>query len=356
MRVRNAAGLIFLGLTAFLFLARHHLRDLSDVATTYATYQKLIQSHPELLYRYDPSPPKDATRPEGPESVPRIIHQIYLQEGRNSSLNRYSGALASCQKLHADWSHMLWTDDNGTAFIRKHYPTIAPHYEHYAQSIQRANILRYALLDHFGGVYLDLDVSCLQPFDDLRQLPFLTPGAYPAGVNNAFILARPHHPFLTHLLEEVPRRDMKWPMPYVENMLSTGCMYFTNRWMTYVQWLNDGSKPSMSDEQVYILADTDGNIDHHMLRGKVTTPLFAHGGASSWHGWDAAAIVLIGKHYCLFLALVGLGIAMSIAIVWKLMRRNNSAERQSPSARSRGSRGSIEKLDDEEKLLFGKDG
>ncbi|RMY36318.1 hypothetical protein D0866_04006 [Hortaea werneckii] len=324
MRARNVAGLIFLGLTALLFLARHHLQDLADVATTYATYQKLIQSHPEILYRYDPSPPKDATPPEGSKNVPH-------------------------------WSHLLWTDDNGTAFIREHYPTIAPHYENYAQSIQRANILRYAVLDHFGGVHLDLDVSCLQPLDDLRQLPFLTPGAYPAGVNNAFILARPHHPFLTHLLEEVPRRDMKWPMPYVENMLSTGCMYFTNRWMTYVRWLKDGSKPTTSDEQVYILADTDGNIDHHMLRGKVTTPLFAHEGASSWHGWDAAAIVLIGKHYCLFLALVGLGMAMSIAVVWKLIRRNKMAERQSPAARSRGSRGSIEKLDDEEKLLFGKD-
>ncbi|RMY93109.1 hypothetical protein D0862_09301 [Hortaea werneckii] len=140
--------------------------------------------------------------------------------------------------------------------------------------------------------------------------------------------------------------------------MPTGCMYFTNRWMSYVRWLKDGSKSATSDEQVYVLADTDGNIDRHMLRGKVTTPLFAHGGASSWHGWDAAAIVLIGKHYCIFLVLVGLGMGMSITIVWKLVRRNNNAERQSPFARSRGSgsHGSIEKLDDEEKLLFGKDG
>ncbi|KAH0250514.1 hypothetical protein KCV00_g7, partial [Aureobasidium melanogenum] len=28
--------------------------------------------------------------------------------------------------------------------------------------------------------------------------------------------------------------------------------------------------------------------------------LFIHGGSSSWHGWDAAVILLIGQHYILF--------------------------------------------------------
>ncbi|TKA23605.1 hypothetical protein B0A50_07439 [Salinomyces thailandicus] len=313
-------------------------------------------NHPEIIYRYPPTTNEERGTSKQADQAPKIIHQIFLQEGRNSSLSKYNDALASCQTLHADWTHMLWTDANATAFMQQHYPAIAPHYAGYAQSIQRANILRYALLDHFGGVYLDLDVTCLQPLDDLRHLPWITPGAYPAGVNNAFILSRQHHPFLQKLLAEVPRRDMKWPMPYVENMLSTGCMYFTNRWMAYVRWLAASPGPVPEEEKVYILADQDGNTDTHMLRGKVTTPLFAHGGASSWHGWDAAVIVLVGKHYGYFSIMTGSGVLLLVALVWRLTRRNRVGERRSPLLRARHGRESMEKIDDEEKLLSGKEG
>ncbi|EMC95943.1 glycosyltransferase family 32 protein, partial [Baudoinia panamericana UAMH 10762] len=179
--------------------------------------------------------------------------------------------------------------------MESHYPSIAPHYKRYARTIQQANSLRYALLHHYGGVYLDLDITCLEPLNNLMHLPLLTPGAYPAGVNNAFILARPRHGFLSSLLENLPRHDLRWPMPYVENMLTTGCMYLSNIWMEYVRNLlaSDGAE----EDRVYILADQHGAPEPHMLRGKVKTPLFEHGGASSWHDWDAAAVVLIGTHY-----------------------------------------------------------
>ena len=355
MRQRNTIGICFAALTTFLILTRHHIRDLSEVAITYGSYHRLTIEHSDIIYGYSPTT-EERWSNERAYQTPRIIHQIFLQEGRNSSLsNKYGDAVASCQKLHADWTHMLWTDDNATGFMGEYYPEIAPHYQGYAQSIQRANILRYALLHHFGGVYLDLDVTCLEPLDGLRHLPWLTPGAYPAGVNNAFILSRPQHSFLEKLLGEVPSRDLKWPMPYVENMLSTGCMYFTNRWMAYVR--ESASKPSVPDEdRVYVLADPAGQMEPHMLRGKVTTPLFAHGGASSWHGWDAAAIVLIGKHYGCFLALMGAGALFSIALLWKLTRRVPGGERRSPFLRPHRSRASIDKIEDEEKLLFGKDG
>ena len=234
--------------------------------------------------------------------------------------------------MHSNWTHHLWTDERANAFMAEYYPHIFQHYQGYKQSIQRANILRYALLERFGGVYLDVDVTCLQPLDDLRHLPFITPGAYPAGVNNAFILARPGHGFLKHLLAGVESRDLSWGMPYIENMLSTGCMFFSNRWMSYVRSLM-GARGKEAD-QVYILADPTGNMDPHMLRGAVTTPLFRHGGASSWHGWDAAAIVLIGKHYVYFLSMVGLGAVCAGVLVWKLTRRSRVRRALSPLRRS----------------------
>merc|ERR1712000_693159 len=161
----------------------------------------------------------------------------------------------------------MWTDTTANEFMSQHYPDLWPHYRNYGQSIQRANSLRYALLEHYGGVYLDIDITCRHPLDNIRHIPLLTPGAHPAGVNNAFILARPHHPFLQHLLAGLPSSDLTWGAPYVENMLSTGCALFGNRWMSYVRSLQ--SKTHAPEDNVYILADGQGLIASHMLRGKV---------------------------------------------------------------------------------------
>ena len=211
--------------------------------------------------------------------------------------------------------------------MRRYYRNLMPQYEGYKQGIQRANILRYALLDHFGGVYLDLDLTCLHALDNLRHLPFLTPGAYPAGVNNAaFILCRPHHGFLKHLLDAVPQTDLLWGLPYVESMLSTGYMFFSNQWMRYVRLLRSVETRVAEEDKVYILADQEGHIESHMLRGAVTTPLFRHGGAGSWHEWNAAVIITMGKHYRYFGAIMALGTLLALAIV-RMSRRKPARRR-----------------------------
>ncbi|WPH00506.1 Hypothetical protein R9X50_00333500 [Acrodontium crateriforme] len=336
-----------------IFLARHHFRDLIEVGRTYATYHTYIRSHPDVLYKYS-RPGKFDNGNSSPSSrkyVPKIIHRIFLQEGRKSTLSNYRAGLESCRRIHPDWEQKIWTDENATEFMREHYPAIAPHYTGYAQSIQRANILRYALLDHFGGVYLDLDVTCLDSLDRLRHLPWLTPGAYPAGVNNAFILAKPGHPHLKELLFKVPSRNIRWPMPYVENMLSTGCMYFSNRFMSYARLLMRLGEDAPYEAKFFVLADQDGNMEPHMLRGAVRTPLFAHAGASSWHGWDAAMMVLIGQYYGYFALLLGMLHGTLFVGLVVLFRRSNRCTAWPNIRRSIGT----ETIPDHERLSPGKE-
>lgn len=347
MRVHNILGVSTAVLVTLLILLRHHIRDLSEVARTYATFYPYLSEHPETLLKFPEQSGLHAT--ENADKVPKIIHQIFLSEGRETKLDKYGEAVSSCQDMHSNWTHHLWTDETANAFMAEHKPQLLPHYLGYPQSIQRANILRYALLNHFGGVYLDIDVTCLQPLDGLRENLFLTPGAYPAGVNNAFILARPGHPFLQHLLAGVETKNLLWGLPYIENMLSTGCMFFSNRWMSYVR--SFAGHDTTEKDKVHILADQHGNMDPHMLRGAITTPLFKHGGASSWHGWDAAAIVLIGKHYVAFLAILAFGIACGIMIVSKFVMQRRSRRSSSPVRRSMEKRSH-----DEERMVGVKEG
>ncbi|USW56519.1 Putative glycosyltransferase, DXD sugar-binding, nucleotide-diphospho-sugar transferase [Septoria linicola] len=343
MRARSIVSLSVLALILPLVALHNHIHNLLEIGRTYSTFRSYLRKNEHVLFRY-PASEKRVDDIALSEPVPKIIHQIFLSSGRpNSTLSKYTPAIESCKELHPGWDTKIWTDEQGEEFMAKHYPEIHPLYCGYRQNIQRANILRYALLHHFGGVYLDLDVTCRVALDTplaqdstvptLTHLPWLTPGAYPAGVNNAFILARPQHPFLAELLDRVPSRDLSWGMPYVENMLSTGCMFFSNVWMSFV--LSSRGRDAPKEDRVYVLADEHGAMEPQMLRGKIVTPLFEHGGASSWHGWDAAAIVLIGKHYGYFTIALGLLMTMVAVGIWKLFRqRKRNQHRRRGSWRS----------------------
>lgn len=336
---RHAAYLLSIAaLLTLLTLFRHHLRDLAELTRTYATFHPFIKRHPEVLYRYPNPTREDGLKNDQDLLVPPILHNIFLTENNHTaSLGKYEAAIESCRALHSNWTHFLWTDAIAADFMEQHHPDIFPHYRAYKQSIQRANVLRYALLNHFGGVYVDLDVSCLRPLDDLRSLPWLTPGAYPAGVNNAFILSRPHHPILEQLLTKVPSHDLPWGSPYVENMLSTGCMFFSNCWISYARYFTKQLKRGLAnpkENRIYVLADENGGLDTHMLRGAVTTPLFKHGGASTWHSWDAAIILFLGKHYRYAIMTIALLSAIILVFVgWRLLRKFSRKRRSWTSAK-----------------------
>jgi len=355
---------VALGFTLWGCLHHHplwHIRDLFQCARTYIRFPKL---HPNRV-----NYPTNATGTSSNHTahlVPKIIHQILLNEhhfhdgdGPNR-FAKYENARNSCIALHPDWEHKLWTEDNATAWVRQHYPEkrypfddtpeVYQAYIKYRQTIQRTNVLRYLLLHHYGGVYLDMDITCRVNLDPLLQVPFLTPVAHPAGINNAFILARPKHPFLTKLIEQVPKHNLTWTgLPYVENMLSTGCMFVSNVWVSYMRDMAQKEQKARKEhearivqearkmlklfkllqkfgfhkslklpkeedipraehmqimkgmpreeDKVYILADEHNKTASHMLRGNVTTPLFHHGGESSWHGKDAKFIFWMDKHW-----------------------------------------------------------
>lgn len=311
-----------------LFLAFHqHIQDLCDIVRTYATFHGLVRDHPELIHRY----PGEYMPEDAPVVVPKLMHYVALGD---ADMSKYEAAASTCRDLHPEWEFRVWDDEAAASFLAENYPNIIPHYIGYHQMIQRANVLRYALLHKFGGVYLDLDVSCRVALDStaLVKLPFVSPGAHPAGVNNAFIAAQPGHPFLASVLDAVPTHDMFWGIfvriPYVENMLSTGCMFYTNVWMAYVRAYLAGSVTT----PVYILADAAGDMKPHMLRGKISTPLFDHGGASSWHSWDAAILLTIGKNYTLFVS----GLAVSFVglvglVLYRIVFRRRGFRRSSRS-------------------------
>jgi glycosyltransferase involved in cell wall biosynthesis len=74
------------------------------------------------------------------------------------------------RRHHPGYIHILWDYGMIDKFLREHFPyRMVKNYYALTYNIQRWDVIRYMLLDRIGGVYLDLDVKCHQPFSGLLE-------------------------------------------------------------------------------------------------------------------------------------------------------------------------------------------
>ena len=143
--------------------------------------------------------------------IPRILHQMWKDAAVPP---RFAAWQAGWRRLHPGWDYRLWTDAALDAFVRRHYPAYAGLYRSYPEAIMRADMARYLLLEHFGGVYADLDAECLASFEPLVAEDRVVLGREPDShartqrvqargfdwiVGNAVMASPQGHPFWAHL-------------------------------------------------------------------------------------------------------------------------------------------------------------
>jgi len=165
----------------------------------------------------------------------------------------------------------LWNDDLAKRFLTAHYPWFLRTYLTHPHDIQRADSLRYFLLYHYGGIYLDFDLTCRRSLGPLRRYHTLAISAHPAGVSNGFLTSSPRHPFYSNLIQQLTIYDLSWPFSsYATIMFSTGPMFISAEHLRFrPRWIRRN--------QLRVLDRL------HSLNGKISTPLFHHAGSSSWH-------------------------------------------------------------------------
>lgn len=145
-------------------------------------------------------------------TIPRLIHQMW------ATADLPAFASDSWKTLNPDWEWRLWTDADLLQLVRDHYPALEALYQSYPNVVQRADLGRYLVLDHCGGLYADLDTECLTPLEVLagetRVVLSEEPvehlhHAQPLGLSRMYfngIMAGPAgHPFWAHLIRTVQR-------------------------------------------------------------------------------------------------------------------------------------------------------
>ena len=250
-------------------------------------------------------PSEDHTDRNDRQVIPRIIHQTYVND---SIPSQWVPSQRTCIDLHPDYEYkvscphtplsiprtercaderdqQLWTDTLSREFIQTKYHWFLETFDSYPYPIQRADAIRYFVLDHHGGIYLDLDDGCARRLDVMLEYPAWLRRTLPTGISNDAMGSIPHHPFFERVIQSLERYANNYGMPYITVMSSTGPLFLSIIWKQYMS----EERPVKDHVRVLMPPEYRNNA----------WSIFYIATGNSWHGKDAQTIFWMGKHWML---------------------------------------------------------
>ena len=98
--------------------------------------------------------------------IPRIIHQTWNTPATPLHLREFQ---QSWRTHHPDWEYRLWTEADNLCLIERHYPEFTEFFTRLTPYLLKIDFIRAAYLHYQGGIYSDLDVEVIKPFDSLLE-------------------------------------------------------------------------------------------------------------------------------------------------------------------------------------------
>ncbi|KAL1872472.1 hypothetical protein VTK73DRAFT_1469 [Phialemonium thermophilum] len=99
-------------------------------------------------------------KPVRQQVIPKIVHQVFDNwnaPGNETLPADWADVRKTCIERNPEWQHMLWTERASRDFIAAKYPWFLKTYDGYLFPVQRVDAVRYFLMLHCGGIYIDLD-------------------------------------------------------------------------------------------------------------------------------------------------------------------------------------------------------
>lgn len=135
--------------------------------------------------------------------------------------------------LNPGWRIITWDED-----VQEHFPDLKPVFDDLYRRdagrrgielfVQLADVIGYALLREFGGVYVNCDIQPIRPLSDLPQKAWASYENNEDGriVNAAIGAPQPQDKFWVELLKELPGRYFS--NPTAEMVETTGPALLTD--------------------------------------------------------------------------------------------------------------------------------
>ena len=289
------------------------------------------------------------------ERMPRLIHQTFKT---TDVPEEWIEPQRSCQNLHqSGWNYTFWTDESAQKFLVQHYPWFLETYLHYPYTIQRADAIRYFILYHFGGIYLDLDVGCKKELVPFLKYDALLPRTDRISVSNDVMASAAKHPFFERVIRNL-RSSIHLPgMKYATVFLTTGPTFLTSQVVHYWQEQSaissrnnkggseDISIPVNEPNSQQSCRETIGDVriipPEFYSSGE--NSFFAHYHGSSWHGTDAKLVKYMVQTKWVWLSGLGL-LSILLGATYYLFQHSTAVKwtsifHQDKSSRNDGEKG-----------------
>ena len=239
----------------------------------------------------------------GTQLIPKILHQVYLGWDNQPMPVHWKKPQKSCIDLHSDWQYMFWTNETAHNLLLNEYPWFIDTWNDYKYPIQRADSIRYFILERYGGIYIDLDNGCNRELTPLLSYPAWMPGTTNhLGLTQHVMGSTPQHPYFRMLIDSLDAYNYNWLMPYLTIMNSAGPHFVSMVWSAYL---------SAENADIRILAQEEyaGN----------DWSFFTKEAGGTWHHWDTALFKWVGDHIVLFITACFIGLCAAATGIWLLL-------------------------------------
>jgi len=242
--------------------------------------------------------------PDGEVSIPQIIHQTYKTRELPSG---WEGVPDSYAKVLPNWKYMFWSDETGRDLIADHYDWFLPTFDGYEHNIERADAVRYFILYHYGGIYVDMDIMAeRQDLDNLirghQNMLSITPDV---GLTNAFMASTKHSKFMHFSMKLLQRHSqMQYFLRHFTIMVQTGPMFIS---------MSHASFPSGKDITL-VMPKVWGKCSkcEACNHGLKSVAFFHHVEGSSWFKSDTSLIITVLCHLPAFIFFLCILISITV--------------------------------------------
>lgn len=235
--------------------------------------------------------------------IPPILHQTWKTR---AIPEEWREARRSWLDAHPRWTHRFWTDDDLDRLVRCRAPELYEFWLSYPDQIQRVDAARYVILREHGGVYADLDMVCLRPFDSLLENELVLPRTRPLGLSNQLMAARPGHPLLCEAVEALPRAYRRWQRPWIPRhfriLLTTGPLFLTGMHREWRGGRARGAQAPLGGDPRILSLDEHGH-------GDLERSFVKHLRGCTWAGWDTHLFLFFFDHWRLLAGAAATGAA-----------------------------------------------
>jgi len=141
--------------------------------------------------------------------MPRKIHFVWL----GSALPKLREALIGrCRALHPRWEVRVWGDGDAQALLTSMDTGLAQRLGQAGLAFAtKCDLVRYHVVAHEGGIYLDTDFLVLRPMEALRKATFFAAYQEPGILCNGVFGAVPGHPIFERIFERLRKTDYALP-------------------------------------------------------------------------------------------------------------------------------------------------